>query len=176
MRRSVVAVAVACAACGGAQREQIAREQQDFACKDRIASYVASHSLGGDEVGAQLDCKEAGPRLKRWRTHKDGHRDDQTIPITPGEFDKVWKDIAGTGWENLKDCTNGTGGKRDPVFVFDIKDDQNTASFSCQSKTMPYPYNNLVDPLDMLAVQHKGQLGDDEPAEAKALDKKDKQR
>jgi hypothetical protein len=40
---------------------------------------------------------------------------------------------------------------------------------------MPYPYNDISDPLDMLANSGK-QLGDDEPADAKALDKKDKQR
>ncbi len=164
------------AACGGAQREQIAREQVDFQCKDRIASYVASGAMAANEVGAQLDCKAEGPRVKRWRTAKDGKHDEQTIPITPGEFDKAWKEINGTGWENLKDCTNGSTGKRDPLYVFDVKDDQNSASFSCQATSVPYPYNDIVDPINALGVAHKGQLGDDEPSDVKALDKKDKNR
>lgn len=174
--RSLLAVAISLVGCGGAQRAQIASEQVDFRCKDRIASYVASHAMAGDEVGAQMDCKAEGPRLKRWKTAKGGKRDEQTIPITPGEFDKAWKEISGTGWEFLKDCSNGTTGKRDPVYVFDIKDDQSSASFSCQSTSMPYPYNDIVDPIDAIGVAHKGQLGDDEPADAKALDKKDKNR
>lgn len=41
---------------------------------------------------------------------------------------------------------------------------------------MPYPYNDITDPLDLLSQQGRSQLGDDEPADAKALDKKDKQR
>ena len=174
MRSSLGAMLVI-AACGGAQHEQIMREQVDFQCKDRIASYVASHAMAGDEVGAQLDCKPEGPRVKRWRIVKD-KRDEQTIPITPAEFDKAWKEINGTGWENLKDCTNGTTGKRDPLYVFDVKDDQNSASFSCQSTSMPYPYNDILDPIDALGVAHKGQLGDDEPSDAKRLDRKDKNR
>lgn len=173
--RSLALALVGLAACAGTKK-QVAEESVDFRCKDRVASYVASHAMGGDEIGAQLDCKTNGPQLKRWRTAKDGTRNEQTIAISPVEFDQTWKEINGTGWENLKDCTNGTGGKRDPMYVFDVKDDQNSASFSCQSTSMPYPYNDIVDPLDALGVRHKGQLGDDEPQDAKALDRKDKQR
>jgi hypothetical protein len=86
----------------------------------------------------------------------------------------VWTQVDGTGWQNLRDCTNGTGGTEAPLYSFDVKDDQNTASFTCQSRAMPYPYNALVDPLDQAAALGKAQLGDDEPADAKALDKKKK--
>ena len=92
--------------------------------------------------------------------------------LAPDEFDRVWTQIAGTGWENLKDCRNGTGGKRDPVYQFDIKDDQNTASFSCQTRTVPYPYDGIVNPLDALGAKGGKQLGDDEPQELKDLEKK----
>ena len=163
-------------ACGGSQKDQIAREMQSFNCRDRIASYVVSHHMGGDELGVQMDCKEAGPRIKRWRTDKHGTRQEDNHSITPGEFDKTWTEIDGTGWPNLRDCANGTGGKQDPVYVFDIKDDQNQVSFQCQSQTMPYPYNDIVDPLDFASQNGRKQLGDDEPADAKALDKKDKQK
>jgi hypothetical protein len=162
------------AGCGGAQKEQAMREAQDFACKDRIVSYVVSHHMGGDELGVQMDCAEAGPRIKRWRVDKNGTRQDDAHALTPGEFDKVWREVDGTGWPNLKDCANGTAGKQDPVYVFDIKDDQNQATFQCQSMSMPYPYNGIVDPMDVAAQSGRGQLGDPEPAEAKALDKKKK--
>ena len=88
----------------------------------------------------------------------------------------MWREIDGTGWPNLKDCGNGTGGKQDPIYTFDIKDDQNKSSFQCQSREMPYPYNTIVDPLDMQSQKGGKQLGDDEPADLKALDKKKKSR
>jgi hypothetical protein len=171
----VISLGVACAACGGS-RAQVEAEKESFLCKDRVASYMATKHMAGDEVGVLMDCKEAGPRIKRWRTDKMGARQEDSHPITPGEFDKTWREIDGTGWPNLHDCANGSLGKSDPVYVFDIKDDQNTASFQCQTRDMPYPYNDITTPLDMLAQQGHKQLGDDEPAEAKALDKKDKQR
>ena len=180
--RSALGIAAALAVCtpgsgcGAARREQLARESQRFDCRGRRASYVATHHLGGDELGVQIDCADAGPRIKRWRTDKSGTRLEDARGLTPGEFDKVWQEIDGTGWTYLHDCGNGTGGKHDPIYVFDIKDDQHQASFQCQSQSMPYPYNDIVDPLDLAAQSGRRQLGDDEPAELKALDRKDKQR
>jgi hypothetical protein len=171
-----LALGLALAACGGGQRAQIEREAQRFDCRGRRASYMAAHHLAGDEIGVQIDCADAGPRIKRWRTDRSGTHQEDARSMTPGEFDKLWREIDGTGWPNLRDCNNGTGGKRDPIYVFDIKDDQNQASFQCQSQSMPYPYNGIVDPLDLAAQQGRRQLGDDEPAEMKALDHKDKQR
>ena len=150
-------------------------EQEHFECKERLVSYVASGHMGASELGVQMDCSE-GPRIKRWKVDKTGNRIEDERQLTPGEFDRVWREIDGTGWVNLKDCANGSGGKQDPVYVFDIKDDQNKSSFQCQSVTMPYPYNGLVDPLDVAAQQGRGQLGDPEPPELKALEKKQKQR
>jgi len=128
--------------------------------------------MGGDEVGVQMDCAEKGPRIKRWKMDKQGHRIEDEHPMSPVEFDNLWRDIDGTGWPNLHDCGNGTGGKQDPVYTFDIKDDTNKASFSCQSQTMPYPYNTIVDPLDFASQRNGKQLGDDEPGVLKDMDKK----
>ncbi|HEX4417426.1 MAG TPA: hypothetical protein VH165_05975 [Kofleriaceae bacterium] len=160
------------AGCGGAQRDQVARETERFQCRNRIASYVANHHMSGDELGVQIDCAQAGPRIRRWKSDKVGNRQEDAHGLTPGEFDTIWKEIDGTGWPNLRDCSNGTGAKQDPLYQFDIKDDQNQASFSCQSQSMPYPYNDIVDPLDLAAQQGRKQLGDDEPAEMKAREAK----
>lgn len=173
---TLVALGVLGALGCGARQKQALAEQQHFDCKDRLVSYVVSHHMGGDEVGVQMDCANQGPRITRWRVDKQGTRLEDTRPMTPGEFDSVWSQLAGSGWEYLKDCSNGTLGERDPVYVFDVKDDQNTASFQCQSRTMPYPYNTIVDPLDFAAMKGRGQLGDDEPAEMKQYDRKDLQR
>jgi hypothetical protein len=165
----------ALAACGGRQR-QADREAMDFDCRDRSASYIATKHIGGDEIGVQLDCTEAGPRIRRWRTDKNGKRDSDEHALSPGDFNKTWREIDATGWPNLRDCANGSLEKSDPVYVFDIKDDTNKASFQCQTREVPYPYNDITDALDLMAQQGQGQLGDDEPDAAKALDKKDKNR
>jgi hypothetical protein len=159
--------------CSGTA-DQIARERQPFSCRGRTASYTVLHHLAGDELGVSIDCAPAGPRLTRWRTDKAGTHQEDTRAMTPGEFDNIWREIDGTGWPNLRDCTNGTLGKRDPVYVFELADDQNRASFRCQSLSMPYPYSSLVNPLDLAAQMGRGQLGDDEPPAAKDLDRKPK--
>jgi hypothetical protein len=167
----LLGLATAC----GARQKQATEEAQSFDCKDRLVSYVVSHHMGGDEVGVQMDCTN-GPAIKRWRIDRKGTRIDDARSLTPAEFDKVWGELAGSGWENLKDCSNGTGGDRDPVYVFDIHDDQSTASFQCQSQSMPYPYNTIVDPLDVAAQNGRGQLGDPEDDDLKKLDKKDRKK
>jgi hypothetical protein len=177
MRSLVVAGGVVVAlhallACGPSARERARREAQPFECRDRYATYHTSHHLSGDEIGVQMDCASAGPRIVRWRTSKAGNRLEDARSLPPAEFDRIWNQIDGIGWPFLKDCTNGTDGANDPVYLFEIKDDQNQSSFSCQSTTMPYPYNSIVDPLDLAAQFGRKQLGDDEPEDLKQLEKK----
>jgi hypothetical protein len=168
--------AVAAAGCGASAREQARREAQDFRCRDRAISYTATRHIAGDEIGIQMDCASAGPRIVRWKMDRTGNRIEDKQSLTPNEFDRVWREIAGTGWENLKDCTTGSLGKQDPVYSFDIKDDQNQAAFQCQSKVLPFPYNGLVDPLDMAAQKGRSQLGDEEPADLKQLEQQEKEK
>ncbi len=172
--RWIPVVAAMLAGCGGAPRGSAGGET--FACRDRSASYMATKHISGDELGVLIDCADAGPRIKRWRQDRNGKRDEDVRPISPTQFEKTWNEIAGTGWENLKDCDNGSLDKHDPVYVFDIKDDQNKSSFQCQTREVPYPYFDITNALDLAANQGHKQLGDDEPADVKALDKKDKNR
>lgn len=173
MRRAALFVVVVVAGCGGRQKQANA-EMQSFACRDRFAIYTAQQHLGG-ELGVQLDCADAGPRLQRWRVARDGTRVEDARGMTPGEFDDVWDQIDATGWQNLKDCANG-GGDKEPTYQFRMMDDQAQSSFACQATTQPFPYNTIVDALDMAAAQGRKQLGDDEPADLKALDHQDQQR
>jgi len=168
---AIVVIGGALAACGPSRAQRALAESEDFNCRDRLVSYVVSGHMGASELGVQMDCSE-GPRIKRWKVDKEGNRVDDARALSPGEFDRVWREVDGTGWPNLRDCANGTGGKQDPVYVFDVKDDTNQATFQCQSRSMPYPYNGIVDPLDVAAQQGRGQLGDDEPEDLKAIDKK----
>lgn len=162
------------AACG-AHHGNTSSEEADFSCRDRFVSYTATFGAGA-EHGVQMDCKDAGPRIKRWRTRRDGKHDEDTRSIDPAAFEKVWAQVAGTGWENLHDCANGTMDKGDPVYAFVVVDDQNKATFKCLTRDVPYPYNDFTTPLDLAANQGQPQLGDDEPEDAKALDQKDKQK
>ena len=74
MRRRVLggwlgSLTLVLAGCGASARDA-QRNSEPFECKERLASYVVSHHMGGDELGVQMDCQEAGPRIKRWRTDK----------------------------------------------------------------------------------------------------------
>ncbi len=165
---------VALGACGGRQKQALA-EMQDFECKDRVASFIATNHMAADEIGVQMDCAEHGPRIQRWRVEKDGTRLEDSRSMTPGEFDDVWTRVADSGWENLKDCTNG-GGDSEPIYSFDLKDNQSEAQFACQAQRLPFPYNAIVDPLEVAAAKDKGDLGDDEPQELKDLEERQKQK
>src|SRR5262245_34089425 len=94
-------------ACSGAQK-QADRESQSFSCRERAASYIATKHIAGDEIGVLIDCDQTGPRVKRWKTDKNGKRVEDERAITPNDFDKAWKEIDGTGWAYLKDCSNGS--------------------------------------------------------------------
>ncbi len=166
---------LACAAaCGGAAPGTMtSHEIAAFDCRKRTARYVATHHMSGGELGVQIDCAEDGPRIKRWRVDSAGTRQEDAHSLSPGEFDTVWREIEGTGWRYLRNCTNGTPGKRTPIYAFEIRDDQNHASFVCQSQSMPYPYNDIVDPLDLAAQDGRRELGepggdDDQATTAKA--------
>jgi len=169
-----VSTAMLAASCGASARDQARREAVGFDCKQRMASYTTAHHMSGDEIGVQLDCAEKGPRITRWKADRGSARLEDSHPISPVEFERVWAEVDGTGWRNMTDCANGSGDKRDPLYQFDIKDEVDHKQFTCQGATMPYPYNDLVDPLDLASQQGRKQLGDDEPAELKALDSKKK--
>ena len=156
MRRVVLCLGLA--ACGGPSKH-VASADQSFDCKDRMASYMVAHDLSGGDHGVQIDCADAGPRLKRWSTAKNGQHLEDSRAMTPGEFERVWAQVDGTGWPNMRDCDNGTLGKTDPVYQFDIHDDQNKASFSCQTREVPYPYFDITNALDLAANKGRGELG-----------------
>ena len=153
MKRVIFVVCVA--ACGGSQhggREDLSL----FNCKERSAEYIVVGGMAGDELGVALDCKDAGPRVRRWRVAHDGTRDDASKSLTPAEFDDVWARLQDSGWVNLKDC-GGAAKSGDPVYTFDVKNDQNASSFSCSGRgELPFPYNTIVNELDQSAAAITG--------------------
>jgi len=148
--------ALGASACGGRQHGGGDDDGRLFNCKERQAEYIVVGSLAGEELGVALDCESAGPRVRRWRVQKDGTRDDAAKSLTPGEFDDVWGRINDTGWHNLHDCPGATK-SGDPVYTFDVKNDQTKASFSCSGRgRLPFPYQPLVDELDQAAAAITG--------------------
>jgi hypothetical protein len=163
-------VAMLGVACGGSNK-QVAGSDHPFDCRARTASYVALKDISGDQHGVQIDCADAGPRIKRWKGDPASSNQADGRALSPAEFDKLWAEIDGTGWQNIKDCTNGTLLAHDPIYKFDIADDQDKASFKCQTHDVPYPYFDITNALDLAAQQGRGQLGDDDPADAKGKPK-----
>ena len=112
-------------------QQQVQREQQSLRLQGALGELRRHRRTSAATSSAS---RWTAPRPVRassaGRPTSKGKRDEDARALTPGDFDKAWSEIDGTGWENLKDCTNGTLEKRDPVYVFDIKDDQNKASFS----------------------------------------------
>ena len=148
------------AACGGKQHGGGTEDLSMFQCKERAAEYIVVGGMAGEELGVALDCAEAGPRVRRWKVAHDGTRDDASRSLTPGEFDDYWGRINSVGWANLTDC--GKAAKGDPVYTFDVKDQNNTASFSCSGRgELPFPYNALVNELDQAGAAVTAHAHDD---------------
>lgn len=127
-------------------------ENAEFDCRDRFASYLVSGSLTAAEVGVQIDCAQAGPRVTRWTVTRDGNREEYSGSLGVHEFDRLWEKIEGAGWRYLKDC-EGSSLPEDPVYNFDVKDWNGQVTFSCTNPDpLPFPYNTIVDQLDLKAA------------------------
>jgi hypothetical protein len=158
---ALAALAAAAPACGGRQHTGAAESDRLFQCKGRSAEYIVVGGLGGDEVGVALDCADAGPRVRRWKVAQDGTREEGAKSMTPGEFDDVWARIEAAGWRNIQDCAQAAA-QGDPVYTFDVKNDDDKASFSCSGRgQLPFPWGSLVDELDQAAARVSGHAHDD---------------
>ncbi|HVV87031.1 MAG TPA: hypothetical protein VHE35_28525 [Kofleriaceae bacterium] len=148
---AATAVVGGAAGCGNPNARQL-HDNAEFRCHDRYAAYTVVGSLAGTEAGVQMDCAEAGPRIVKWTTDNQGNRSEQQASLGVHEFDRLWEQIDATGWRNLKDCT-GTGGPSDPVYDIEVKDWNHHTTVECtQAGALPFPYNTIVDPLDLRAA------------------------
>ena len=145
------AVGLALAACGNPNAHML-RENSDFRCRDRSAAYTVIGSLASAEVGVQMDCAVAGPRLMRWTVTSGGVRDERQTSLGVHEFDRIWERIDASGWRNLKDCA-GSGGERDPVYDIEVNDWNHQRTFECvNAGPLPFPYFTIVQELDVRAA------------------------
>jgi hypothetical protein len=153
LRRTLTgaSIAVALLACAN-PNAKLARENREFDCHERSAGYTLVGSLAGPEIGVQLDCAVAGPRIVRWTVDRAGVRDEHQASLGIHEFDRIWERIDGSGWRNLNDCT-GSGGEHDPAYAIEVKDWNRQRAFSCvNAGPLPFPYNTIVDELDLRAA------------------------
>jgi hypothetical protein len=142
---------VAAAGCANPNARML-RDNREFECRERAAGYTVVGSLAGPEIGVQLDCAVAGPRIVRWTVDRDGVRDERQASLGVREFDRIWERIDGSGWRNLKDCT-GTGGDRDPAYAIEVKDWNRQNAFTCvNAGPLPFPYFTIVQELDLRAA------------------------
>ena len=149
---ALAAVAVAGAAACANPNARALRDNREFECRERSAAYTLVGSLAGAEVGVQMDCAVAGPRIMRWTVSRDGVRDERQASMGVREFDRIWGRIDATGWRNLKDCT-GTGGERDPVYDIAVQDWQRQNAFTCVNEgPLPHGYYAIVQELDLRAA------------------------
>jgi hypothetical protein len=173
MRRSalLLTAGLGLGACAHTKAKE-AVDVTNFSCRGRAVSYVVNGHISGDELGVQLDCDQAaGPRLLRWKVDRAGTRLDDARGVSGGEFDKLWSEVEAIGWRYLKDCKAG-GGKSDPRYTFDVRDESDKVTFTCQARAVPYPYDGIVNPLDRAAAEGRAELGDGDPAPEHAAKKK----
>lgn len=156
MNRVLFLLFVLFTACGGKARGSgESMSQDEFQCKDRRVAYIVTGSFAGPELGVIIECEGRGPRISKWHVlSSEGDKKTMDHSLTPEEFDTLWEKIESTGWRNLGDCNNPEAVEGDPVYKIGIKDDSMSVSMTCEGKELPFPYNRLVNELDLKAAEY----------------------
>jgi hypothetical protein len=112
-------------------------------------------SFAGPEVGVVVDCAERGPRIMKWQViGVTGDRKSMERSLSPGEFHELWQRIESTGWRHLGNCANPEAVDGDPMYKIDIQDDDLSVSLECDGKVLPFPYDRIVNELDLKAAEY----------------------
>lgn len=167
-RALVPVVAALAAACGSSTpRRRAPGENSEFECRGRRAEYMVVGGFVAPEAGISMVCDNDRPMLTVWRVDQGESRSEHDHALSGGQFDDTWEKIDSTGWRYLdKECPGSTARARpkkgrapDPLYTIDVGDSQVTASFTCGARELPFPYNQLVNELDLLAAGFQ-QAGD----------------
>ena len=153
----IVAVALVSLAlgCGGSQNQGVSEDVRNFECANRRVAYIATGHFAGPEVGVVIDCAERGPRIKRWVVIDDsGGKETGEHSLTVRQFNDLWEKVDSTGWQNLSDCDNPDAGEGDPAYKFGIQDQNGSVSLACDGKQLPFPYDRLLNEIDLLVAEH----------------------
>ncbi len=154
MLRPFFLFALFLAACGGQQKHGGTLETvNEFECHDRTVGYMMTGGFVAPETGVTVSCSGDRVKLETWRvTDKQGTRKEAAKEMSQYEFEELWKKIDSAGWHNLEDCDNPDAADDDPVYTIDVSDDTASVSLSCQGKELPFPYDRLVNELDLKAA------------------------
>ena len=141
-------------ACGGRQHTHAAAGgDSNFECLQRSSEYMVVGGFAAAEAGVSMLCDEGRPRIVKWTADESGHRTKVTHALTGAEFDEVWGKIDATGWRFLgKKCPNPGAGKKDPIYTIDVGDAKTRVDLTCVGKELPFPYDRLVNELDLRAA------------------------
>lgn len=141
------------AACGPSQPDAAGpSDLADFECNDRRAEYMVVGGFVAPEAGVIVRCDGNNPRLTKWRLDGDD-RIESTHRLSGAQFDTLWKKIDSTGWRHLEDeCNNPAAVDGDPVYTIDIGDHAVDKALLCPGKELPFPYDRLVNELDLRAA------------------------
>ncbi len=166
--RRLIALVVLLAACGSSTpRRRAAGSSEEFECRGRRAEYMVVGGFVAPEAGISMVCDNDRPMLTVWRVDQGESRSERDHALSPGQFEDTWEKIDSTGWRYLdKECPGSTAQKKlkkgrspDPLYTIDVGDHAATSSFTCGTKELPFPYNQLVNELDLLAAGFE-QAGD----------------
>jgi hypothetical protein len=152
---ALAAVALVAAGCGGSQKAAASDDDRNFQCKDRRIAYIVTGSFAGPEVGVVVDCAERGPRIMKWQVvGVTGDKQTMAHSLTTGEFHELWQRIESTGWRHLSNCNNPEAVDGDPKYKIGIQDESLSVSLDCDGKELPFPYDRIVNELDLKAAEY----------------------
>ena len=151
---ALAAALMAAAGCGGQQgRRGGGAAGEEFTCYSRRAEYMVVGAFVAPEAGVSMLCDGEQPRLVTWRVDAGGERNERTYQLSAAQFEATWEQIDSTGWRYLeKTCNNPEQVKGDPIYTIDVGDSGTSNSFTCVGKELPFPYDRLVNELDLRAA------------------------
>ena len=162
MRRSLVVLVGLVAACTAPQKRRggTTSEGPPFECSSRRAEYLVVGGMVAPEAGVSMVCDGSGPRIITWRNEEGEHRVEDTHPLSAEQFEATWEQIDSTGWRFLeKDCGNPKR-KGDPIYTIGVGDHATQVDLVCGGKELPFPYDRLVNELDLRAAGFGDDAGD----------------
>ena len=149
--RLLIALLAAGCGGGGASAQASAPVSADFECNGRRAEYMVVGGLVAPEAGVSMDCSQR-PRLIKWRSEDGEKQIRSTHTLTAEQFDSTWEKIDATGWRFLARTCPGAAARARPVYTIDVGDSAASVSLSCSGVTLPFPYDRLVNELDLRAA------------------------
>jgi hypothetical protein len=170
-RAALLALVVAATSCGGTQRGARASggdegaAEPSFSCHGRRAEYMVVGGFAAAESGVSVVCDNDRPHVIKWQSESvGGQRQESNLKLSGEQFEGFWEKIDATGWRNVPEQCSASGprkakGKKksapstpaEPIYTIDVSEGKMSKSFTCAGKELPFPYDRLVNELDLRA-------------------------